>query len=185
VQQPPATQWPEVGQLQSRATRPERIAAQQDLDLPAYPTTTTGSLPQTSGVRQLRARLGKGELDRDEYDAQIGTLITDAIAWQERMGLDVLVHGEFEVGPAQRGPLFDELHGRLHAVLVGRHLLLAQPARGDVAGHQAEAVPGPEAAEQRAEKALLRAPRGLVHGPRRVGDQQQVERRSLGHQLPL
>ena len=62
----------------------------------AFPTTTTGSLPQTSEVRQLRARLGKGELDRAGYDAAVGALITEAISWQERMGLDVLVHGEFE-----------------------------------------------------------------------------------------
>ena len=74
----------------------ERVAAQADLDLPPFPTTTTGSLPQTSEVRQLRARLGKGELDRAGYDAAVGTLITEAISWQERMGLDVLVHGEFE-----------------------------------------------------------------------------------------
>ena len=96
VSHPPATEWPEVGQLQTRSSRPERIAAQADLDLPSFPTTTTGSLPQTSEVRQLRARLGKGELDRAGYDAAVGALITEAISWQERMGLDVLVHGEFE-----------------------------------------------------------------------------------------
>ena len=96
VTQPPPATWPEVGDLQPRAVRGERAAAQADLDLPAYPTTTTGSLPQTTEVRQLRVKLGRGELDRAEYDAAMSELITDSIAWQEKMGLDVLVHGEFE-----------------------------------------------------------------------------------------
>ncbi|HEX7171114.1 MAG TPA: 5-methyltetrahydropteroyltriglutamate--homocysteine S-methyltransferase [Candidatus Limnocylindria bacterium] len=96
VPQPPPVQWPEVGELRARAPRQERQAAQRDLDLPAYPTTTTGSLPQTTEVRQLRVQLGKGELDRGGYDDAMAKLITDSIGWQERIGLDVLVHGEFE-----------------------------------------------------------------------------------------
>ncbi len=94
--QPPAADWPVVGALQARAPRQERRDQQADLNLPPYPTTTTGSLPQTSQVRQLRVRLGKGELPEGDYSSAIGELITQAIAWQERMGLDVLVHGEFE-----------------------------------------------------------------------------------------
>jgi 5-methyltetrahydropteroyltriglutamate--homocysteine methyltransferase len=94
--QPPAATWPEIGSLETRASRPERAAAQSDLDLPAYPTTTIGSLPQTPDVRQLRVRLDKGEIDGAAYDEAISRLITDAIRWQEEMGLDVLVHGEFE-----------------------------------------------------------------------------------------
>ena len=92
----PAVDWPQVGDLQSRDPRPARRAAQADIDLPPYPTTTTGSLPQTGEVRHLRVQLNRGELDRAAYDAAIGRLITNAIGWQERMGLDVLVHGEFE-----------------------------------------------------------------------------------------
>jgi 5-methyltetrahydropteroyltriglutamate--homocysteine methyltransferase len=92
----PHVPWPAVGEITQRAPRTERRAAQAALDLPAFPTTTTGSLPQTSEVRQLRSRLSKGELDRQGYETAIATLITDSIAWQERMGLDVLVHGEFE-----------------------------------------------------------------------------------------
>jgi len=93
---PTPSAWPAVGTLISRAPRAERAAAQADLDLPKYPTTTTGSLPQTAEVRNLRSQLGRGELDRVGYDAAMARLITDAIGWQERMGLDVLVHGEFE-----------------------------------------------------------------------------------------
>jgi 5-methyltetrahydropteroyltriglutamate--homocysteine methyltransferase len=94
--QPPAVEWPPIGELTPRVDRTERKRAQDDLNLPPYPTTTTGSLPQTAEVRQLRVSLGKGELDRDGYDAEMTRLITDSVAWQERMGLDVLVHGEFE-----------------------------------------------------------------------------------------
>ena len=92
----PHVAWPAVGELSQRASREERRSAQAALGLPAFPTTTTGSLPQTSEVRHLRSALAKGELDQAGYDAAIATLITDSIAWQERMGLDVLVHGEFE-----------------------------------------------------------------------------------------
>ena len=96
VLHPPPAAWPEVGELHPRASRDERRAAQAGLDLPAYPTTTTGSLPQTTEVRQLRVRLNRGELDRAGYDTAMAKLITDSVAWQERIGLDVLVHGEFE-----------------------------------------------------------------------------------------
>jgi len=88
--------WPAVGDLTERASRAERRSAQSALGLPAFPTTTTGSLPQTAEVRHLRSQLSKGELDEAGYETAIGKLITDSIAWQERMGLDVLVHGEFE-----------------------------------------------------------------------------------------
>ena len=89
-------EWPEVGDLTPRAPRAERRAAQADLGLPPYPTTTIGSLPQTSEVRSLRTRLDRGEIDRSTYDREIDFLIVDGIRWQERIGLDVLVHGEFE-----------------------------------------------------------------------------------------
>jgi 5-methyltetrahydropteroyltriglutamate--homocysteine methyltransferase len=96
VPQPPPAEWPEVGALTPRVERGQRAAAQADLNLPPYPTTTTGSLPQTTEVRQLRVRLGRGEMDRSDYDSAMATLITESVGWQERMGLDVLVHGEFE-----------------------------------------------------------------------------------------
>ena len=95
-QRPPPASWPEVGDIRPRAGRADRKAAQSNLDLPLFPTTTTGSLPQTSEVRQLRARLNRGEIDRAEYEREVDRLITDAVAWQEQAGIDVLVHGEFE-----------------------------------------------------------------------------------------
>ncbi|MES2378046.1 MAG: 5-methyltetrahydropteroyltriglutamate--homocysteine S-methyltransferase [Bacteroidota bacterium] len=69
---------------------------QQTFGLPLFPTTTIGSFPQTDDIRQLRAKLKKGDLDQDQYDAEIAKATIDAIRWQEEIGLDVLVHGEFE-----------------------------------------------------------------------------------------
>ncbi len=93
---PSVPEFPPVGEVETRAPREERRAAQADLDLPPFPTTTTGSLPQTSEVRRLRVSLRRGEIDQRQYDDEIDRLITDAVHWQEEAGLDVLVHGEFE-----------------------------------------------------------------------------------------
>ncbi|MES2426219.1 MAG: 5-methyltetrahydropteroyltriglutamate--homocysteine S-methyltransferase [Bacteroidota bacterium] len=76
---------------------PERQKIQQQtFKLPLFPTTTIGSFPQTDDIRQLRARLKKGDLTQEQYDTEIAHATIDAIRWQEEIGLDVLVHGEFE-----------------------------------------------------------------------------------------
>lgn len=64
--------------------------------LPPFPTTTIGSFPQTSQVRQLRVKLKRGEMTQAEYQQAIDTEIAQCIQVQEEIGLDVLVHGEFE-----------------------------------------------------------------------------------------
>jgi 5-methyltetrahydropteroyltriglutamate--homocysteine methyltransferase len=64
--------------------------------LPSFPTTTIGSFPQTDDIRQLRAKFKKGELSAEQYEEAIERATIDAIRWQEEIGLDVLVHGEFE-----------------------------------------------------------------------------------------
>ncbi len=69
---------------------------QTALGLPLFPTTTIGSFPQTANVRSLRARFKKGDLTQQQYDQQIEKATEDAIRWQEEIGIDVLVHGEFE-----------------------------------------------------------------------------------------
>ncbi len=75
----------------------ERRAAQAArLNLPAYPTTTIGSFPQTHGVRKARAAHDKRALSDADYDAFLRAETLDAVRWQEEIGLDVLVHGEFE-----------------------------------------------------------------------------------------
>ena len=65
-------------------------------NLPYFPTTTIGSFPQTDDIRQLRAKFKKGELTVEQYEQAIEQATVDAIRWQESIGLDVLVHGEFE-----------------------------------------------------------------------------------------
>lgn len=69
---------------------------QQRFHLPLFPTTTIGSFPQTEEIRQLRAKLKKGGLSQQQYDAEIEKATIEVIRWQEGIGLDVLVHGEFE-----------------------------------------------------------------------------------------
>ena len=69
---------------------------QQEFNLPLFPTTTIGSFPQTDDIRQLRSKLKKGEITIGEYDTEIAHATIAAIRWQEEIGIDVLVHGEFE-----------------------------------------------------------------------------------------
>ncbi|MBD0822874.1 5-methyltetrahydropteroyltriglutamate--homocysteine S-methyltransferase [Aestuariibaculum marinum] len=66
------------------------------LNLPLYPTTTIGSFPQTKDVRNWRLKHKKGQLSQEDYDFLIAKEIEDSIRFQEDIGLDVLVHGEFE-----------------------------------------------------------------------------------------
>jgi len=68
----------------------------QKFDLPLFPTTTIGSFPQTDEIRKLRSRLKKGEITIVQYEKEIESEIERAIKWQEEIGIDVLVHGEFE-----------------------------------------------------------------------------------------
>lgn len=65
-------------------------------NLPLFPTTTIGSFPQTDEIRQLRAKLKKGDLTLKQYEEDIEEATISAIRVQEEIGLDVLVHGEFE-----------------------------------------------------------------------------------------
>ncbi len=66
------------------------------LRLPAFPTTTIGSFPQTREVREARARNKSGRLSDADYDAFLTVQTEQCVRVQEQIGLDVLVHGEFE-----------------------------------------------------------------------------------------
>ncbi len=68
----------------------------QEFNLPLLPTTTIGSFSQTREVKQKRAALRKHEISQEEYDEFIAERIDSWIRFQEEIGLDVLVHGEFE-----------------------------------------------------------------------------------------
>ena len=75
----------------------ERAQAQRErFNLPAWPTTTIGSFPQTTEIRGLRLDFKQGRLDGSNYRTSISEHIKQAIVEQERLGLDVLVHGEAE-----------------------------------------------------------------------------------------
>ncbi|MBN1647996.1 MAG: 5-methyltetrahydropteroyltriglutamate--homocysteine S-methyltransferase [Spirochaetales bacterium] len=73
--------------------KPKQAAA---LGLPLLPVTTIGSFPQTAEVRKMRSQYKKGLFDTEGYKAFIKKQISEVIAWQEKTGIDVLVHGEFE-----------------------------------------------------------------------------------------
>ncbi|KRL96741.1 5-methyltetrahydropteroyltriglutamate--homocysteine S-methyltransferase [Liquorilactobacillus satsumensis] len=79
---------------------PERKERQQlqkeEFKLPLLPTTTIGSFPQTRDVRQNRAKFRKGEITRAQYDKFNEEKIARIVKIQEEIGLDVLVHGEYE-----------------------------------------------------------------------------------------
>jgi 5-methyltetrahydropteroyltriglutamate--homocysteine methyltransferase len=68
----------------------------EQLNLPAFPTTTIGSFPQTEEVRKARADHDKGRTSDADYETFLKEETARAIRWQEEVGLDVLVHGEFE-----------------------------------------------------------------------------------------
>jgi len=76
---------------------PERNKVQQArLKLPPFPTTTIGSFPQTNEVREARAQHKAGKKDTASYDDFLRSQTESAIRFQEEIGIDVLVHGEFE-----------------------------------------------------------------------------------------
>ncbi len=66
------------------------------LNLPLFPTTTIGSFPQTKEIRSWRSKFKKGEISFEEYTEYLKQEIKQTILVQEELGLDVLVHGEFE-----------------------------------------------------------------------------------------
>lgn len=66
------------------------------LKLPKFPTTTIGSFPQTKEIRTARAKYTKGEITEEEYETFIKKEIDYVVAFQEKIGLDLLVHGEPE-----------------------------------------------------------------------------------------
>ena len=68
----------------------------KEFNLPLLPTTTIGSFPQTKEVRAIRSSFKKGKTSQAEYEDFMKKKIAECIRLQEEIGLDVLVHGEFE-----------------------------------------------------------------------------------------
>lgn len=77
--------------------RSERQKLQKkEFALPEFPTTTIGSFPQTKDVKANRSAYRRGEISEKEYKEFNKKKIAECVRWQEEIGLDVLVHGEYE-----------------------------------------------------------------------------------------
>ncbi len=82
---------------QRKSPYAERAAKQSTaLKLPKFPTTTIGSFPQTSDIRQARSQFKSGKIDETVYRTAMRSEIARCIREQESLGLDVFVHGEAE-----------------------------------------------------------------------------------------
>jgi len=86
---------PKADQRASVFAERQRVQRER-LQLPAFPTTTIGSFPQTAQIRAARAAFKRGELDAATYEQAMKAEIELAVRKQEELGLDVLVHGEAE-----------------------------------------------------------------------------------------
>ncbi len=86
---------PEAGRRKSPFVQRQQVQ-QQRFRLPLFPTTTIGSFPQIADIRSARRDLKSGTIDETEYRRRIRSQIRLAVEKQEKLGLDVLVHGEAE-----------------------------------------------------------------------------------------
>jgi len=95
----------------------ERDKIQRErLKLPLFPTTTIGSFPQTEDVRKMRTAYRTGKITEEEYKKFIKEKIKYAIEVQEEIGLDVLVHGEFE-----RSDMVEYFAQKLEGIATTKH----------------------------------------------------------------
>lgn len=85
-----------AGQVARQPEFAARVEAQKALNLPKLPTTTIGSFPQTAEIRKARADHRTGVLNEEQYTEALKDEVKSVIELQERLGLDVLVHGEPE-----------------------------------------------------------------------------------------
>jgi 5-methyltetrahydropteroyltriglutamate--homocysteine methyltransferase len=133
--------------------------------LPAFPTTTIGSFPQTAEVRSARKKLHDGTWTAAEYDAFVESEITRTLKIQEDLGLDVLVHGEFErndmveyFGEQLDGFAFTE-HGWVQSY--GSRYVKPPIIYGDVARPRPMTVRWSAYAQSRTQKPV----KGMLTGP--------------------
>ncbi|MCK9222594.1 MAG: 5-methyltetrahydropteroyltriglutamate--homocysteine S-methyltransferase [Limnochordia bacterium] len=82
--------------IRSPALAKRKILQREVLRLPILPTTTIGSFPQTGEIRSLRSKFRRQEITPRVYQERLQQKIAECIALQEEIGLDVLVHGEYE-----------------------------------------------------------------------------------------
>ncbi|WP_338848158.1 5-methyltetrahydropteroyltriglutamate--homocysteine S-methyltransferase [Massilia sp. W12] len=115
VQAALASLTPAMAQRQSPF--PQRAALQAGkLQLPAWPTTTIGSFPQTAEIRQARSHHRQGHIDSEEYRRIMQAQIAHCVQEQEALGLDVLVHGE-----AERNDMVEYFASHLQGYAITQH----------------------------------------------------------------
>lgn len=144
----------------------ERAACQKKaFRLPLFPTTTIGSFPQTADVKAARTARRKGEWTEREYIDFNRKKIADCLRLQEELGLDVLVHGEFErndmveyFGEHLKGFLFTE---KAWVQSYGTRCVKPPIIWGDVSRRQAITVPWSTYAQSLTEHPL----KGMLTGP--------------------
>ncbi len=142
----------------------QRFEAQQD-QLPLYPTTTIGSFPQTAEIRAIRSQFKKGKIDLVSYDAKIEKHVKACVELQDKIGLDVLVHGEFERNDMVEF-FADKIHGFAFSQLgwvqsYGSRCVKPPIIFGDVS--RAESLSGPWI--KRAQSYTKKPIKGMLSGP--------------------
>lgn len=144
----------------------EREALQKEaFNLPVLPTTTIGSFPQTKEVKKNRSDFKKGLINQEAYEAFNHQAIDDCLRRQEEIGLDVLVHGEFE-----RNDMVEYFGERLQGYLFTQYAWVQSYGTrcvkppiiwGDISRPQAITVPWSTYAQSRTEHLV----KGMLTGP--------------------
>ena len=148
----------------------EREAIQKKVfNLPLFPTTTIGSFPQTAEVRANRAGYKKGNISREEYEAFNKKMIADCIKFQEDIGIDVLVHGEYErndmveyFGENLDGYIFTQ---NAWVQSYGTRCVKPPVVWGDVSRRNAITVEWSKFAQSCADKNSKKPVKGMLTGP--------------------
>ena len=137
----------------------------EEFKLPQFPTTTIGSFPQTADIKANRTAYRKGEITEEEYIEFNRKKIAECIAMQEEIGLDVLVHGEFErndmveyFGEKLKGYLFSE---KAWVQSYGTRCVKPPIIWGDVSRTKAMTVSWSVYAQSLTEKTM----KGMLTGP--------------------
>ena len=135
------------------------------LGLPLFPTTTIGSFPQTQDVRKNRQEFRKGLISEEQYTDFNKKKIAECIALQEEIGLDVIVHGEYErndmveyFGEHLAGYVFTE---KAWVQSYGTRCVKPPIIWGDVSRKEAITVPWSKFAKSCTDKPV----KGMLTGP--------------------
>lgn len=133
--------------------------------LSLFTTTTIGSFPQTSKIRKLRSHFKKGQITLEEYEKEIKSNIIKVINFQEEIGIDVLVHGEFE-----RNDMVEFFGEQINGILQAKNAWVQSYGSrcvkppiiyGDVSRSKAMTVNWSSFAQEKTKKAM----KGMLTGP--------------------